>query len=196
MSQDSELKRYVIKRSDLPKDYPTHRHAAEFWEALGRTVATFGFLEEVLGKAIFVFTGTRRYRPEEIDAAYRDWLPQLERALSDQLWKLAVSYEKAVLNNPDATITYVTELVGDIKKASVIRNVLCHGSWGSPNATGASLPFFFNSRQEIVDTSMDVAYLRQVQTHVADLACSVIESVTHMGWQFPGSRGPGRALWP
>ena len=39
-----------------------------FWETLGRTIATFGFLEEVLGKAIFAFAATTRHQESEIDA--------------------------------------------------------------------------------------------------------------------------------
>jgi hypothetical protein len=32
--------------------------------------------------------------------------------------------------------------------------------------------------------------------HVAELVCVVVSSVTHMGWQFPGSHGPGLPIWP
>ena len=45
-------------------------HASAFWEALGRAVATFGFLEETLGKAIFAYTGMRQIPEERINAAY------------------------------------------------------------------------------------------------------------------------------
>ena len=41
-----------------------------FWENLGRTIATFGFLEEVLGKAIFVFSATTPYPESEVEAAF------------------------------------------------------------------------------------------------------------------------------
>ena len=53
--------------------FPTHLHPAEFWEALGRVVATFGFLEETLGKAIFSFTATREYPEEELEPAFAGW---------------------------------------------------------------------------------------------------------------------------
>lgn len=186
--------RSVIDRKKLPNQFPTHVHSPEFWEALGRAIATFGFLEEVLGKAIFVFTGTRRYEPEEVDEAFRAWLPRLERALTDQLWNLAESYAKAVRDNPAATIQNVDELVDDIKKATVIRNVLCHASWRMPDSRGASIPFFINRQLEVFETPVDIQYLRQVQAHVVHLACTVIESVTHMGWQFPGSGGLGKPI--
>ena len=55
--------------STLPPHFPAHRHDRSFWESLGRTVATFGFLEEMLTKAVFALTATRRYGPDEIEAA-------------------------------------------------------------------------------------------------------------------------------
>jgi hypothetical protein len=45
------------------------------------------------------------------------------------------------------------------------------------------------------DTSIDIAYLQQIQRAVAELACEVVTTVTHMGWQFPGSRGPGKTVF-
>jgi hypothetical protein len=44
----SEPKRYVADYRQAPPDFPTNLHPPEFWEALGRAVATFGFLEEAL----------------------------------------------------------------------------------------------------------------------------------------------------
>ena len=101
--KDDELNRSIVDRDKLPPLFPTNRHSPQFWEQLGRTIATYGFLEEVLGKAIFAFTATRKYAPHEIDAAYQAWLPQLERALTDQLWKLAESYGKAARDSAAAT---------------------------------------------------------------------------------------------
>ena len=191
---DDEVNRLIIDRGKLPPLFPTHVLSPEFWEQLGRTVATYGFLEEVLGKAIFAFTATRNYSPDKIDAAYQAWLPQLQRALTDQLSSLADSYGRAARDNPATTTENVDELVQDIKKATVIRNVLCHGSWRSPNANGASVPLFVNWQKEVFDTAIDIAYLEQVQAHVTQLACGVIDSVTHMGWQFPGYAGPGKPI--
>ena len=79
MNDENEVNRSIIDRDSLPPMFPTHSHAPEFWEQLGRTIATYGLFEEVLGKAIFAFTTTRRYSLDQIDAAYQAWLPQLER---------------------------------------------------------------------------------------------------------------------
>jgi hypothetical protein len=95
-------------------------------------VATFGFLEETLGKAIFSFTATRDYPEEELEAAFEKWLPTLQRALSDPLGSLIKSYGKAVRENRKATISNLDELLDDLREASSIRNVLCHASWRPP----------------------------------------------------------------
>jgi hypothetical protein len=193
---ESEPKRFAVDVQKLPRDFPTHKHAPEFWEALGRTVATFGFLEQTLGRAIFSITATRRVAPEEAEAEFEKWLPTLERALTDPLGGLIGSYAEAVRANTDATNTNLDDLVDNLCKASAIRNVLCHGSWMSPDEWGRSLPLFVNKKKEEFQTPIDVAYLRQVQRHVAELVCDVVNSVTHMGWQFPGSSGPGLQIWP
>jgi len=76
-----------------------------------------------------------------------------------------------------------------------MRNVLCHGSWRKPNEEGGSVPFFVNKQMMVFDTAVDIAFLQQTQAHVAELACAVINSVTHMGWQFPGGAGLGKPIW-
>ena len=179
----------------MPDRFPTHRHEATFWESLGRAVATFGFLEEILGKAIFSFTATRKYEEAEIHQAYAEWLPKLERALIDPLGDLIDVYGKAVRDNPDAIIDNLDDLLSDLRKASQMRKILCHGSWRLPDTSGASIPFFLNRQKQIFDCAMDRKFIDQVQQHTASLACAVINTITQMGWQFPGSAGPGKTIW-
>jgi len=179
----------------LPDKFPTHGHEAAFWESLGRAVATFGFLEKILGKAIFAFTATRAYEEDEIDQAYAEWLLKLELALIDPLGNLIDTFGKAVRDNPDAVIENLDELLGDLRKASQMRNILRHASWRLPDTNGASIPFFLNRQKKIVDTAMDRQLIDQVQQHTVNLICAVINTVTQMGWQFSGSVGPGKTIW-
>jgi hypothetical protein len=189
-----EPTRYIVDSNKLPENFPTHLHNAEFWEELGRTVATFGFLEEVLGKAIFSFTGTREIPEDQIAAEFEKWFSTLQRALSDPLGGLIGAYGKAVRNNRAATITNLDNLLEDLRNAAVLRNVICHGSWRAPDKQGRSVPFFVDKKNRIFDTPIDIAYLRQVRRHVVELICNVVGTVTHMGWQFPGSSGPGNPI--
>lgn len=181
---------------NLPMKFPTHRHADKFWEALGRTIATFGFLEEMLGRAIFSFTATRQIPHNEQEAEFKKWLPTLERALTDPLRGLIDSYAKAVRANSNATVSNPDDLLENLRKASDLRNVLCHGSWRLPDEQGRSRPLFVNKKGEVFQTPIDVAFLEREQRQVIKLACDVINSVTHMGWQFPGSGGPGTPIFP
>jgi hypothetical protein len=64
----------------------------------------------------------------------------------------------------------------------------------SPDEQGRFIPFFFNRKQEKFESPVDIAYLKQVQHDVLELACDVITSVTQMGWRFPGSTGPGKSI--
>ncbi|WP_390342022.1 DUF6977 family protein [Variovorax boronicumulans] len=185
----------VINRSALPAEFPTQRHLPEFWEQLGRTVATYGFLEEVLGKAIFAFTATTEYSEGSVESAFAAWPDLLNRTLSDTLYPLAETYGKAVRLHQSTGLANVDELVADIKKAADLRNAICHGSWHAPDAAGKSPLHFFNKKIERFDTPIDHAWLRQVQEHVVSLICTVIDSVTSMGWQFPGGAGPGEEVW-
>jgi len=190
-----KLTPHFIDSDRLPEKFPTHRHEPKFWESLGRAIATFGFLEEVLGKAIFSFTATRPYEEAEIEQAYLEWLPKLEHALIDPLRNLIDVYERAVRDNPNAVIDNLDRLLSNLREVSKMRNILCHGSWRIPDRSGASVPLFVNRQKLIIDIAMDQPYIDQVQRHAADLACAVINTVAQMGWQFPGSSGPGRTSW-
>ena len=170
MSENDEVHRTIIDRDSLPERWPTHRHEPEFWEQLGRTVATYGFLEEVLGKAIFAYTATRHFKTEaDVQVAYGNWILTLERALIEPLVRLTDTYAAAIRNNSKNTTDNLDELVDAIKQAAVIRNVICHGSWRAPDAEGRSLPLFINKQKEIFETPIDIAYLNKLQRHVAEL---------------------------
>ena len=188
------LNRYLVDKDNLPNEFPTHRHDPKFWEFLGRTVATFGFLEEVLGKAIFAFTATRPYNETEIQAVFTEWLKKLERALSDPLGKLIGAFEDAVREHPSSTLENLNDLIADLRKAAELRNVLCHGSWRLPDKNGASIPFFVTPKMRVFDSAIDLEFLVQTQKHIAELACEVVNCVTHMGLQFPGTAGPGQSF--
>ena len=193
--EEMPIQRRIVNIDALPACFPTHRHDPSFWEALGRTVATFGFLEEVLKKAIFSFTATKPYDASEINSAYEKWLPTLEKILTDPLGNLIKKFGESVREHPDATIKDLDDLLAELRKTSDIRNALCHGSWEHPDANGKSVLSFVNQRREVLGTPIDCQFLDRTQQYVAELSCEVINTVTHMGWQFPGSSGPGIPIW-
>ncbi len=82
MNATYDSSRWIVDVNGLPALFPTNQIDATFWESLGRTVATFGYLEHVMGRAIFALTATKPYKASEIEAAYEKWLPRLERAFT------------------------------------------------------------------------------------------------------------------
>lgn len=148
-------------------------------------------LEEVLGTAIFSFTATKRYEPTEVDAAFEKKLTTLEKALTNPLGNLTDQYEKAMRDLTEAVVEDLEVLLNHLREAARLRDVLCHGLWSVPDMDGASLPLFVVQKLNVFDTRIDCAFLEQVQRHVAEVSCAVINSLTRMGRQFPGSDSPG-----
>ena len=122
MAQEKPAEGVLINIDALPKQFPSHRHDASFWESLGRTVATFGFLEEILGKAIFSFVVTRPIDASKLDAESEKWLAEkLEKALTDPLGRLIKEYKKAVQVHPQAMAIRegFDDLITKLRTASV-----------------------------------------------------------------------------
>jgi hypothetical protein len=193
-----------LNRGALIPNYPTHAHPPEFWAELGRTVATFGFLEDALVKAYFAITGTTSYEwktDEEAKAAVEKWGEQLALAMADTLVSLAQKYAAAVRRNKTANFPEIDTLEASIKLAAESRNAICHGFWRMPDASGMSELSYFRvpgkkvANLQKFETRIDIAWLSQLRAEVLELACDVIDSVTVMGYQFPSSAGPGEPIW-
>ena len=195
MEETREKRSYVVDLDSLPLMFPTHLHSAEFWEHLGRTVATFGHLEEVLGKAIFALTATVRWDETEIEGAFERWLPTLERALIDPLGGLIKILREGLSQPPRSHVRQSRRPARRTSPWSAMRNVLCHGSWRKPDARGRSLPLFVNRKEEVFNAPIDIEFLRQTQRAGVELICHVINSITSMGWQFPGTKVPGAVIY-
>jgi hypothetical protein len=111
---------------------------------------------------------------------------------------LAVSLalmKKAVRANGDATMLNLQDLLSHLREAASRRNLICHGSWRIPDDQGRSIPFYVDKKRGVWETPVGVAHLAQLRQHVAELSCAVVNSVTQMGYQFPGSKGPGKPVF-
>jgi len=188
-------KGHIIDREKLSVDWPTHAHDPAFWQELGRSVATFGLMEEMLGKAIFALTGNKAYDPEAEPDAFQQWIKTLEKALTDQLGGLIESYAKALKENERTKCNDYAVLINELKEAKDIRNVLCHGSWGNPDDHGRTIPKFVNKKLKVFETPVDVDFLKQTHDACKHLICDILDSITAVGYKFPGSDSPGEAIW-
>jgi hypothetical protein len=179
----------------LPDLYPTHRHPAAFWEQLGRVVASFVYLERILGQAIFALTATRPYPADEVDKAYENWQSKLEHALTDALGKLVENFAHAVKVHPNVEVEHLDELLLELRKVKKYRNVFCHGAWMHPlDEEGKCTPLFVSPDKLIFEMQIDIEFMKQIQRGVIKLSCRVMNTVTMMGFRFPGCWGPGKEI--
>jgi hypothetical protein len=193
---------FRINRKGLPIGYPTHFHQPKFWAELGRTVATFGFLEETLGRAIFAISLTTEYDEKDIDKALTKWASTLPLNLTDTLLPLAERFEASVKAHQTANSTGAAQIASEVKRLAEIRNALCHGSWRKPDALDRS-QLHYIAKKAVTDAGVKpfeprvtIKWLQQRRAETVALICDVIDTVTELGWQFPGSGGPGDDVWP
>ena len=173
-----------------PELFPTHKHPPEFWEELGRVVATFGCLEYTLFQAYFLFTGNQKYPEEthtieEMIEKIKEWESEVGEALSDTLWWLIIKFEKAIRDYPNAETDGLEELLAHLKKVVDIRNMFCHAFWSSPDSRGYTNPFYFKRNFEYFDTPVDLTFLKLSRQHTAELIGLVLNALSSNGLELP-----------
>ena len=188
---DEELTPKWVDIGNLPPNWPTHFIDGNFWEELGRTIATFGFLETTLAKAIFALSA-KRERKEITNEMYERWIGRTKKSLEASLGYLIDEYEKELseeitLETEISKQIDLPELIENLRKGKKLRDVLCHSSW-SPGKTGdKAKPFFMNRKEKNFDTECDIAYLRQIRNATQEMICMCINTVTLKGLEFPGA---------
>ncbi|TXK94419.1 hypothetical protein BMR11_15210 [Methylococcaceae bacterium CS5] len=179
----------MIDKEKIHKGYPTHKHQADFWEHLGRTVATFGYLEATLVKGIYVFeVMTKRDKKVNNEKDLKDsedWNNKLNSSLLNNMslpfGELVKKYHNLANNNSlinkDDVIKEGLDGLDEIVK---YRNLLCHAAWGLPNKEGKSLAIYVNNDEEksYLETPIGTEFLQQIQKHTAELICLVMEIST------------------
>lgn len=187
----------IVRVEQLHDKYPTHLQPASFWEELGRTIATFGFLENCLTKAIFAYGMIKEFDDDdELEEAYMAFIREMEKTLSDALGALIEKFRRSVEAHREPPFDGFDKLITKLQNAKEYRNVISHGFWQHPDGESRSLPFFVNRKGEIYDQPMDTNFLASIRHHVVELSCEVINTVTARGWQFPSSGGPGKPVHP
>ena len=179
----------MIDKEKIPEGFPTHKHQADFWEHLGRTVATFGSLENYLVKGIYVFLvmekSDKKVNNSKDLQVFNDWYKERNRVLlKDMTCSLSALVKKyanlascnSLINKDDVT----KELLDRLDKIVKYRNLLCHAAWGLPNKEGKSLAIYVNNDEEksYLETPIGTEFLQQIQKHTAELICLVMEIST------------------
>ena len=128
----------------VPRGWPTNRGTAAFWEELGRTIATFGMLEDVLARVFYVVSGQRQADPDEDPKIQMErWNKELRAGLSDTLEGITEKLRKEWKRENPELPDKKRDVLGKLKALSRMRNKMCHGAWiGFENEHMGILRFF------------------------------------------------------
>jgi hypothetical protein len=169
--------------------WPTHKHTPEFWEALGRSIAAFGFLEETLAKAIFVVSGSKEISlDQDNENEIQEWNKLLESSLSDTLGRLTKKLNNALKESKKFDVQNLSSVVEQLNRLNEWRNILCHCSWSQPDSEGKSKPFFVNNNKEIANISIDLDLLKLVMKETVEITVYIMNIITSNGFDWPGMK--------
>lgn len=182
----------VLDRERAPSDWPTHGGSREFWEELGRTIASFGFLEDTLARVYFAVTGSRECNHQaDIDEAFiQEWIQSLEASLYDSLHGLTKRICKAFADDGRIPQEVGIGIVERLEKLKVWRNALCHGAWTHFDPIGsARLRFFRKTKEgpEMLDECLSKEEIARIRAEVVDLTTLLMGVPGSIGVPFPGS---------
>lgn len=130
---------------------------------IGRAVASFGHLEDMLKRAIFALD--QRRLPASIhDRDFRSWLRRMDHVAADLLGTLIERLERTLAREGRAD----PELIAQLDEVKSWRNLLCHANW-QPRG-GAWQPIFANTKGEIFDGTLDPLDIRAIRDMSLDSA--------------------------
>ena len=187
--------RLIVDRARLPEGWPTNRGLPAFWEELGRTVAAFTHLEDMLARAYFGLSASRQFaNMEEARAAYPQWEKDLRASLTDNLGPLTSRLRKAFRDHDRVPDDVAGGFLARLDELRVWRNALCHGAWHGFEADGStSLRHFRKGADgpEFLDSRLTVEDISSIRAETVALTVDAVDIVSAAGVRFPGTALPG-----
>lgn len=156
---------------------------------LGQCVANFGWLEEIIKRAIYALDRAR-LADDLTQTELATWLDHIGQIADDSLGTLIDQLGAAIRRHPglrdrDAIIDRLADL-------RHYRNLLCHASWRPTERPGHWHPAFVAARGEINEGPMSVTDLDRVRQETVDLGAMVLQVMRATGvtGRWAGDDGP------
>ena len=185
----------IIDRARLPEDWPTNRGSGAFWEQLGRTVATFSHLEDMMARAYLGLTATREFEDmERAEAAFPEWEKALKETLTDSLHSLTKKLNRAFKDDDRVSDEVAGAYLARLDELRVWRNALCHGAWqGFQDDGSVGLRHFRRGDEgpESLENRLSVETLSSIRAATVDLTADLVDILSAAGVRFPGTALPG-----
>ena len=185
----------VVDHARLPEHWPTNRGSSAFWEELGRTIATFSHLEDMMARAWFGLTATREFEDmEQAEAAFPQWEKALKESLTDSLHSLTKKLKKAFKDDDRVPDEVAGAFLARLDDVRIWRNALCHGAWQGFREDGSvGLRYFRRADEEPerLEDRLSVETLSSIRAATVDLTADLVDILSAVGVRFPGTALPG-----
>ena len=158
-------------------NWPTHEGSAGFWEELGRTVATFGMLEDTLGKALFTATAQKQVSEgKELEREMAAWGAKVISGFSDTLGGLTKNIKVAWKQDGGGLSAEHAKVLKEIEELAKERNRLCHGAWMAFKTKDEGLVRYYPQGKELDGGHMVTRSLSEI-AETRKRATTVIKAV-------------------
>ncbi|WP_142662288.1 hypothetical protein [Paracoccus laeviglucosivorans] len=156
---------------DLPTDFAA---------MLGQCVASFGWLEEILKRAIFALDRARLaddLTPQELQV----WLLRMGTIADDSMGTLIERLDSSIRRHPGlGDRDAITDQLHMVKRH---RNHLCHASWRPTADKELWHPAFVNTRGEPFDHALSIGDLQAILRETVEIGQRVIGVMRATGIQ-------------
>ena len=136
-----------IDREKLPDEWPLPGRSPSLWEGLGKAVAAFGYLENVLVSACHSLTAPP-INPGGVVAgdaeALLKWHAEAQSIQTDTLHVLARRFDELLEANEWVPCAVRDDLGNRLEELRPWRNALCHGAWLGLDADGSGRLLHFH----------------------------------------------------
>lgn len=151
---------------------------ADFAAGLGQCVASFGWLEEIIKRAIYALDRARLaddLTPEELQA----WLTRMGSLADDSLGTLIEQLDAAMRRHPGLRDrNRITDRLGEIR---LYRNLLCHASWRPTERKTHWHPAFVSARGEVQPVPMALEDLERIRAQTVETGGRVLRVMRATG---------------
>ncbi|WP_236635804.1 hypothetical protein [Paracoccus aminophilus] len=158
--------------SDPPETHYTL--PLDFAAALGQAVASFGWLEEVMKRALYSLDRARLAGDLSEEELQR-WLRHMDDLADDSMGTLVEQLDAALRRHPG--LPDRIPLNDRLVALKIQRNLLCHASW-RPAGAGRWHPAFVNAKGEPYGTDFSVEDLLATRDETVALGRKIV-SIMH-----------------
>lgn len=149
----------------------------DFAAAIGHAVASFGFLEEALKRAIFALSRDGLGETPN-DRALAAWLRRMEEIADDTMGTLIDQFVKQMGR---AQVRGRDDLARDLRAIRKSRNMLCHASWKPVADSPRWHPAFLNTKGESFPDDLSAEDIYRIHEATLNAAARIVSIMRATG---------------